>query len=181
MAEAPLITDREPADRRAQDLLRNAQVVAVEIDDPYGERGDKIVAFRSLRDDPLARLHCRKMIDEAQYSAGKDYRRDLELAEIGNVRAIDPAKEFVDGGKLAEPLSETQRKASARLIEAGRMMGLFQESIVRAVFRDNLFPGQVAVYRGFRSQRDQDHYARLFREALEVLASFYGYAGRVRA
>lgn len=180
VAEMPMVTDRGPADRRATDLLLKAQVVAVEVDDPYAlEPGDKIVAFRSLRDDPLARLHCRQMIDDAQYAAGKDYRRDLELIEIGGARAIDPTKEAVDGGRHVERDSDAYGRAHARLAEAGRLMGQLQESIVRAVVSGNLFPAQVAVHRGFTSQRDQDHYAWIFRRSLDVLAVFYGYAARV--
>lgn len=179
LAEAPLTTDRSgPVDRRARDLLRNAHVVAVEVDDPYAlESGEKIVAFRSLRDDPLARLHCRKMISDVQHEAGKDYRRDMELVEIGGARAIDPTKEAVDGGRfIAEPISAAYGKAHKRLGEAGVAMGLLQESIVRAVLAGNLFPGQVAVVRGFRSEKDQGHYAWLFRKALDVLAVFYGHS-----
>jgi hypothetical protein len=55
-------------DRRSQDLPRNAEVAAVEVDDPLGlEPGDKIVTLRSIRNDPLARLHSHHQIDEAQY------------------------------------------------------------------------------------------------------------------
>lgn len=176
LAEAPLTTDRAgPVDRRATNLTRLAEVVAVEVDDPYAlNPGDKVLAFRSLRDDPLGRLHCRKMIDDAQYAAGKDYRRDLELAEFGGARAIDPTREAVDGGgTMPEGLTDRQREAVTRLIGAGRAMGLLQESIVRAVIAGNLFPAQVAVARGFSARRVQDHYAWLFRQALDALAVFY--------
>ena len=55
-------------DRRSRDLPRNAEVAAVEVDDPLGlEPGDKIVTLRSIRNDPLARLHTHRQIDEAQY------------------------------------------------------------------------------------------------------------------
>jgi hypothetical protein len=54
-------------DRRAQDLPLNAEVASVEIDDPSGlEAGEKIVALRSIRNDPLGRLHGHRHIDEAQ-------------------------------------------------------------------------------------------------------------------
>ena len=44
--------------RRAQDLPLNAEVATVEIDNPLGiEPGEKIVAVRSIRNDPLGRLH----------------------------------------------------------------------------------------------------------------------------
>jgi hypothetical protein len=177
VATIPFRAERSPADRRATDLLIKAQVVAVEVEDPYAlEPGDKIVAFRSLRDDPLARLHCRQMIDDAQYSAGKDYRRDLEMIEIGGARAIDPTKEAVDGGRHVERDSDAYGKAHKRLAEASKVMGLFHESVVRAVLAGNLFPAQVAVLWGYTSDRDQDYYARSFRTGLELLAGFYGYA-----
>src|SRR3984885_16119463 len=45
-------------DRRSRDLPRNAEVAAIEVDDPLGlDPGDKIVTLRSIRNDPLARLH----------------------------------------------------------------------------------------------------------------------------
>jgi hypothetical protein len=61
-------------DRRAQDLPLNAQVAAVEIDDPLAlEPGEKIVALRSIRNDPLGRLHSHHQIDEAQYRGGRAF------------------------------------------------------------------------------------------------------------
>jgi hypothetical protein len=41
-------------DRRSRDLPRNAEVAAVEVDDPLAlEPGEKIVTLRSIRNDPL--------------------------------------------------------------------------------------------------------------------------------
>ena len=43
-------------DRRSPDLPRNAEVAAVEVDNPFGlEPGEKIVTLRSIRNDPLGR------------------------------------------------------------------------------------------------------------------------------
>ena len=68
-------------DRRSSDLLRNAQVASLEVDDPLAlDPGDKIVVLRSTRDDPLARLHDRKQIDEAQYHGGRAFQHDFEVA-----------------------------------------------------------------------------------------------------
>jgi hypothetical protein len=45
-------------DRRSRDLPRNAEVATIEVDDPLAlEPGDRIVTLRSIRNDPLARLH----------------------------------------------------------------------------------------------------------------------------
>ena len=88
-------------DRRSRDLLRNAEVATVEVDNPLAlEPGEKIVALRSIRNDPLARLHSHRQIDEAQYQAGRAFQSDWEKAERGP-RAVDPTREYVDGGQSA--------------------------------------------------------------------------------
>src|SRR5258706_15858376 len=71
-------------DRRSHDLPRNAEVAAVEVDDPMAlEPGEKIVTLRSIRNDPLARLHTHRQIDEAQYQGGRAFQDDWEKAERG--------------------------------------------------------------------------------------------------
>ena len=93
--------------------LRNAEVAAIEVDDPMGlDPGDKIVTLRSIRNDPLARLHTHRQIDEAQYQGGRAFQDDWEKAERGP-QAVDPSREYVDGGQRREPITERQRKAGA--------------------------------------------------------------------
>ena len=61
-------------DRRSRDLPRNAEVAAVEVDDPLAlEPGEKIVTLRSIRNDPLGRLHSHRQLDEAQYQGGRAF------------------------------------------------------------------------------------------------------------
>ena len=77
-------------DRRSRDLPLNAEVVAVEVDDPMAlEPGDKIVALRSVRGDPLGWLHSHHQIDDAQYRGGRAFQNDWERAERGP-QAVDP-------------------------------------------------------------------------------------------
>src|SRR4029077_3957042 len=110
-------------DRRSRDLPRNAEVAEVEIDDPLAlEPGEKIVALRSIRNDPLGRLHSHRQIDEAQYQGGRAFQNDWERAERGP-RAVDPTREYVDGGQTREPITEGQRKAVLRLNRAERELG----------------------------------------------------------
>src|SRR4030081_366651 len=107
-------------DRRSRDLLRNAEVAAIEVDDPLAlEPGEKIVPLRSIRNDPLAKLHSHRQIDEAQYRGGRAFQDDWEQAERGP-RAIDPTREYVDGGQAREPITERPRKAGLRLNRAAR-------------------------------------------------------------
>jgi hypothetical protein len=88
-------------DRRAQDLPLNAQVAAVEIDDPLAlEPGEKITALRSIRNDPLGRLHSHHQIDEAQYRGERAFQDDWEKAERGP-RAVDPTRDMSMAGRRA--------------------------------------------------------------------------------
>src|ERR1700742_2797622 len=93
-------------DRRAQDLPYNAEVATVEVDDPLAlEPGDKVLALRSIRNDPLGRLHSHRQIDDAQLQAGRAFQGDWEKAERGP-RALDTTREYVDGGMWREPITE---------------------------------------------------------------------------
>jgi hypothetical protein len=97
-------------------LPRNAEIAAVEVDDPMAlEPGEKIVTLRSIRNDPLARLHTHRQIDEAPYQGGRAFQDDWEKAERGP-QAVDPTRECrrgagtgadhgtpAQGGAAAEP------------------------------------------------------------------------------
>src|SRR5580692_3361311 len=163
-------------DRRAQDLPRNAEVATVEIDNPLGlDPGDKIVTLRSIRNDPLARLHSHRQIDEAQYQGGRAFQGDWEKAERGP-RAVDPTREYVDGGQTREPITERQRKAVLRLNRAERELGADGSALVHEVLVLGLTMEQIGQRRGLRGQRWIDYFARRFRECLDRLALIYGFA-----
>src|SRR3979490_2809180 len=118
MARAKRNKPHNPAkahDRRSRDLPRNAEVAAIEVDDPLAlEPGEKIVTLRSIRNDPLARLHTHRQIDEAQYQGGRAFQGDWEKAARGP-QAVAPTRDYVDGGRAREPITEGQRKAVLRL------------------------------------------------------------------
>jgi hypothetical protein len=163
-------------DRRSHDLLRNAEVAAVEVDNPLAlEPGEKIVALRSIRNDPLARLHTHHQIDEAQYQGGRAFQNDWERAERGP-RAVDPTREYVDGGQMREPITEGQRKAVLRLNRAERELGADGSALVHDVLVHGLTMAQIGEKRGLRTQRWKDYFARRFCECLDRLALIYGFA-----
>ena len=165
-------------DRRAQDLPLNAQVAAVEIDDPMAlEPGEKIVALRSIRNDPLARLHTHRRIDEAQHQGGRAFQDDWEKAERGP-RAVDPTREYVDGGQAREPITERQRRAVLRLNRIERELGTDGIMLVHEVLVQGLTMEQIGQRRGLRGQRWMDYFAKRFRECLDRLALLYGFANR---
>jgi hypothetical protein len=167
-------------DRRSRDLTRNAQVAAVEVDDPMGlEPGDKIVTLRSIRNDPLGRLHAHRQIDEAQYQGGRAFQDDWEKAERGP-QAVDPGREYVDGGQMREPITERQRKAVLRLNRVERELGADGSALVHEVLISGMSVQQIGQRRGLGSQRWIDYFARRLQECLDRLALIYGFATEKR-
>jgi hypothetical protein len=163
-------------DRRSRDLPRNAEVATVEVDDPLGlEPGDKIVTLRSIRNDPLGRLHSHRHIDEAQYLGGRAFQNDWEKAERGP-QAVDPTREFVDGGRMREPITEGQRKAVLRLNRVEHELGADGSTLVHEVLILGMTMEQISQRRGVSGQRWLDYFARRFRECLDRLTLIYGFA-----
>src|SRR5204862_25200 len=109
-------------DRISRDLPRHAQVARAEVDDPY-EEGARIVVLRSTRHDPLAEMISKRQIDQCDYDAGRHWQAAWEHAEIGTVRALDPTREAVDGGRLWEGLTDAQRRAVEELRAAREALG----------------------------------------------------------
>jgi hypothetical protein len=165
-------------DRQARDLPRNAEVASVEIDNPLAlEPGEKIVAIRSIRNDPLARLHSHRQIDEAQYRGGRAFQDDWEKAERGP-RAVDPTREYVDGGQAREPITERQRRAVLRLNRVEHELGADGVVLVHEVLVLGLTMEQIGQRRGLRGQRWMDYFSKRLRECLDRLAQTYGFATR---
>jgi hypothetical protein len=163
-------------DRRSQDLPHNAEVAAVEVDDPLAlEAGEKIVALRSIRNDPLARLHSHHQIDEAQYRGGRAFQHDWERAERGP-QAVDPSREYVDGVQAREPITEGQRRAALRLNRIERELGADGSALVHDVLVHGMTMEQIAERRGLTTQRWKDYFSRRFQECLDRLALIYGFA-----
>ena len=163
-------------DRRSREVPFNAEIAKVEVDNPLGlDSGDKILAIRSVRGDPLGRLHAHRQIDEAQYRGGRAFQNDWERAERGP-QAVDTTREYVDGTGTREPVTESQRQAVLRLNRAERELGTDGAALVHDVLVLGLTMDQVGQRRAVRTQRWNDYFARRFRECLDRLALIYGFA-----
>jgi hypothetical protein len=158
----------------ATDLLRNALVAPIEVDDPY-EAGEKIAVMRSIRNDPLAGLHSRQQIDEAQYQAGRAFQRDFEAAERGP-KAIDPSKEAVDGGLMPEPITESQQKAARKLGDIYRALGADLSALLHDVLIGGLTRTELAARRGLEGRKWEEFFGEKFRRGLDRIAVIYGFA-----
>ena len=143
------------------------------------EAGAKINAVRALRNDPLAGLHSRRFIDEAQYQAGRAFQHDFETAERGP-RAIDPSKEAVDGGRMPEPITEGQRKAAKSLAEIYRAIGQSGSALAHDVLIHGRTMEQIGKSRAMTSEPELKYLGRRFRECLDDMAVIYGFAMKPR-
>lgn len=163
-------------DRRSRELPFNAEVAEVEVDNPLAlDPGEKIAAIRSIRGDPLGRLQAHHQVDEAQFLGGRAFQNDWERAERGP-QAMDPTREYVDGARSREPVTESQRQAVLRLNRVERELGVDGAALVHDVLVLGLSMDQISVRRAVRTQRWNDYFARRFRECLDRLALVYGFA-----
>jgi hypothetical protein len=151
----------------------------VSVDNPLATiRGEKSRARRSLRGDLLSWLYSRKQIDDAQFNAGRLWEKYAELSEIGNVRAIDPAKEAVDGGKLPDVLTDKQIKAFKALKEAAVKLGAEGEGLVRHILGDGMSIAAAAAVRGLEKESGREYIGKRFRECLLTLAKLWNLADK---
>lgn len=157
----------------------HVDMAEIDVDDPHATKpGEKIRVLRQLRSDPLARLHSRRQIDEAQYRAGRAFQRDCETVARG-VRSLDLTKERVDGGAPGESLTDMQVRARKRLSELERVLGRTMHRVTQAVLVEGMSMENVAQHLFNRDgEVSIKYYGRLFRDALDVLAGEYGLAGR---
>ena len=162
-------------DRRSIDLPINSVVSEAVVDDPL-EKGATLILFRSLRDDPLAGMHSRGQIDDAMLAAGRTWQRYHEESEIGGISAMDPGKEFVDGGKIPEPITDRQIAAIRELNKAHRMLGEYGISLVRDVLERRMSIQEVAVSRSMTRERETLYIGRRFRDCLDEMAKLWGFA-----
>ena len=137
------------------------------IENPYdGERESVVV---NLRESPLDRWRAHDDIDGAQLAAGERFRACWERAGIGGAKAFDWTREFVDGGKIHEPLTDTVRRAAKRLGEAALALGQRDYYLVTQVIGQRVFPSAMT------SNRDEAEYiSRRVRDALHELAKLWG-------
>jgi hypothetical protein len=179
-------------DRTTAILPMDAHIVVDTVDDAYGiaefatyddERQElvsqgrpKVTVVRSIRSDPLAALKAQGAIDEVQFLAGQMWSWAHMRSEIGGVRAIDPTKERVDGGRIAEPLTDVVKRALGDLRRARPALGEDGTALVADVIGKGLTLAKAADARGLSSKSGREYLGRRFRECLDRLAVVFGCA-----
>ena len=165
-------------DRRARHVNRGTagHIVEVEVDDPYGQAGDKVSAVRSIRDDPLAWHLARGHIDQAQYEAGREFQRHFAVAERGPGRLNWPRP--VDGDPPRETLTDEQLKAGKWLTKCYEALGRDGSVLMHDMLVDNRTTRQIAAARGMSGAAWESYFARRLYEALNTLAVVFGFSNR---
>jgi hypothetical protein len=157
-------------------LTDNARVAIAVVTDPHSETGEKIQITRSLRNDPLAVMALRKVIDEAQFQAGRKWQKLHECSTIGVIQAIDPAKEAVDGGMMRDFLTDRQIDAFKQLAASYKKLGMSGGWMVAKVLGEGLSLAEAASQSGYSKEREINYFSLRFRECLETLAVHWGFA-----
>jgi len=86
-------------------------ISAANVPDPY-EPTKNVAVARNIA-APIDTMSARREINHVQRAACDWFRRLYDSASIGGARAIDYGREYVDGGRVAQPLSEA-------VLQAGR-------------------------------------------------------------
>lgn len=152
----------------------------VEVDNPYFQRGydetaDNVSKITvAVGDDILWGMLSRNQIDKAQFEAGRMWQRYHERAEIGGANAIDPTKEAVDGGKIPEPITDSQIDAIRKLNEAREVLGARNTSLIYEILGSGKTFSNLAV----EWCCDRKELGNRFRFALEVVANIWGLTTR---
>jgi hypothetical protein len=166
-------------DRRAKEtnLGQSGFIVEVEIDDPY-EKGSKISAIRSVREDPLADRFSRGYIDQAQFDAGREFQRHFGIAERGP-RAVQWS-EAVDGDPPRENLTDGQLIAGKWLSKCYRKLGADGSALVHDMLIHAMTAKKIAESRGMAGQDWEKYFAKRLWECLNTLALVYGFSNGER-
>lgn len=118
---------RPPRRRKSKPYLSHGSEGMVEygqrtISDPL-EPGQRYEAMVNVRESSIDHMASRGRINSAQSEAGQRFRRLWEKAAVGRNQAMDPSKEFVDGGGAVDPISDELVKASIELAKILRVAG----------------------------------------------------------
>jgi hypothetical protein len=129
-------------------------------------------------------MHARGQIDGPQYLAGRGYQAAHDASQVGRIRSIDWSKTKVSGGQMAEPVTDRQRQAAARLraAEAAVLRRFGEVGVVlwRAVLGDRRPLELTARAAGAIGEREIRACGWLLRQCLNVIAKALGIATTTR-
>jgi hypothetical protein len=143
-----------------------------------------MTVIRTLRDDPIGRMHSRHQIDESQYQAARAFQEAADRSMLGSVKSIDWGKTRVSGGAIPDPLPEGRQRAMKYLRRGEDAVrnrhGAEGLAVTRTVLIDRQSLEATARSRGAESDREIWFWGNLFKRCLNVLAVSFNFANSVR-
>lgn len=152
---------------------------SIDVADPMSGRRERKVT--ALRDDPLGRMHKRKLVTDAQFAAGRRMQALYEAIEIGSVRGFDPTRAKVSGSPAAEMYIPEPRLVRM-LAEIELKLGENGAEYARAFLLHRTSATQLAAQAGKPdSKQEAMYYADRLRGILDEIADYLGIDAAVGA
>ncbi len=150
---------------------------------PYSGEAESVRV--NIRHDVLEHMHARRGISDAEKAAGDRFVQLCEMASIGGARAVDYSRTPVDGGGIADTLSEQVMRAAKDLAQVRNCLGETGMRILEMVLVSGLTLRQVAATNAYETvkwkrKRSEQYIGRRFKEALADLALLWAAHGRKR-
>lgn len=166
-------------EKRPQLQLRKA-----EIDNPYFARDHAqsrtnprtIVATVNIKESAISTLVARRLINRAQEQAANRFRMLWEAMGGKGTGAIDYAREHVDGGPIADPISLSALNAGTELKRCRVLLGARGYDLVCKVCGEGLALTEIS-----QVKRDRLTAADNLKAALDDLAEMWNLKVRRRS
>lgn len=148
-----------------------------EIDNPLYNRSHdgetwnpkKIMGVKNMKESALVVLEQRRLIDEAQASAGERFRRIWEALGGAGAGSFDYSREPVDGGGPCSAISDRQIQAGIDLADCRRVLGIGYDVMVKVAGEGR------AISELAQSKNLQRAYIEMLKQGLTALAIHFGY------
>ncbi|MCS0501605.1 hypothetical protein [Ancylobacter mangrovi] len=141
---------------------------------PSPADGKPLAVTINVHESPVSYMLAAGTIDEAEHRAADQFRRLYERAGIGNLKAIDPAREVVDGTSPQPDMNVDAMEAQARLREARERLGKTLYGYTVAVVGELVPIKQMAEHYGRLSgKRAEGFVSGQVTAALDLLAELW--------
>ncbi len=148
------------------------------VEGKLGNTRFKTVA-RNRRESGISELAAKGALNAAQVAAADRFRALFEAMGGAGARAIDPAKEAVDGGRIPDPISTRAFQAGVELKKAAEHVqkshGLYGYKLVCYVAGEGRTIRELT-----QTRRQRDTMTDYLRMCLTSLAEFWGFQTQQR-
>lgn len=170
---------KKPTQTQKPDFIAgpHAVCIVVEVDDPYFNRAhvetrgnsQKIRAMVNARESPALWMYMHNNIDTAQFEAAKHFRKLYETAQGTGIQSQDFTKEPVDGGYMADPLTDRRQRAAKELAAAHDVLGRAGYLLVESVCAHCMEVAEL-YHTDWARKRERKN----LKDCLERLVSYWG-------